>query len=95
MTTIADVEQRKSNEMIGAELGYSLLSASPVICDIPGGPEHPVSHLRAHHVAGRAGCRMSGSTNGSAMQDRIPTSGYSILRLWQGENPTARSSLAH
>ena len=39
MTTIADVEQRKSNEMIGAELGYRYVD-SPIICDIPGGPEH-------------------------------------------------------
>ena len=36
---MADVEQRKTNEMIGAELGYRY-GASPVICDIPGGPEH-------------------------------------------------------
>ena len=36
---VADVEQRKTNEMIGAELGYRYVD-SPIICDIPGGPEH-------------------------------------------------------
>ena len=38
VTTIADVEQRKTNEMIGAELGYRYVD-SPVIWDEPGGPE--------------------------------------------------------
>ena len=37
---VADVEQRKSNEMIGAELGYRY-AGSPLIADEPGGPEHP------------------------------------------------------
>ncbi len=36
---MADVEQRKTNEMIGAELGYRYVG-SPVIWDEPGGPEH-------------------------------------------------------
>ena len=35
----ADVEQRKTNEMIGAELGYRYVG-SPIICEEPGGPEH-------------------------------------------------------
>ena len=35
----ADVEQRKTNEMIGAELGYRYVG-SPVIAEEPGGPEH-------------------------------------------------------
>ena len=36
---VADVEQRKTNEMIGAELGYRYVG-SPVIWEEPGGPEH-------------------------------------------------------
>jgi 2-polyprenyl-6-methoxyphenol hydroxylase-like FAD-dependent oxidoreductase len=36
---VADVEQRKTNEMIGAELGYRYVG-SPVIVEEPGGPEH-------------------------------------------------------
>jgi 2-polyprenyl-6-methoxyphenol hydroxylase-like FAD-dependent oxidoreductase len=39
LARVADVEQRKTNEMIGAELGYRYVG-SPVICDEPGGPEH-------------------------------------------------------
>src|SRR5208282_4492757 len=39
LAAVADIEQRKSNEMIGAELGYRYVN-SPAICDIPGGPEH-------------------------------------------------------
>jgi 2-polyprenyl-6-methoxyphenol hydroxylase-like FAD-dependent oxidoreductase len=33
LAAVADLEQRKSNEMIGAELGYRYVN-SPVICDI-------------------------------------------------------------
>ena len=68
LAAVADVEQRKSNEMIGAELGYRYVN-SPVICDIPGGPEHRVPDLRADHLAGRAACRTYGST--TARQCRI------------------------
>lgn len=38
-TRVADIEQRKTNEMIGAELGYRYVG-SPVIAEEPGGPEH-------------------------------------------------------
>src|SRR6266849_2822053 len=36
---VADIEQRKTNEMIGAELGYRYVG-SPIIREEPGGPEH-------------------------------------------------------
>ena len=39
LARVADVEQRKTNEMIGAELGYRYVG-SPLIWDEPGGPEH-------------------------------------------------------
>ena len=40
LARIADVEQRKTNEMIGAELGYRY-AGSPIIWPEPGeGPEH-------------------------------------------------------
>lgn len=39
LSAIADVEQRKTNEMLGAELGYRYVG-SPIVCDMPGGPEH-------------------------------------------------------
>jgi 2-polyprenyl-6-methoxyphenol hydroxylase-like FAD-dependent oxidoreductase len=91
MTTIADVEQRKSNEMIGAELGYRYVG-SPVICDIPGGPEHL---FRTYEPTTWPGARLPHVwlDDGSAMQDRIPTSGYTILRL--GTGPRDSSALAN
>ena len=39
LVQVAATEQPKSNEMIGAELGYRYVG-SPVIWDEPGGPEH-------------------------------------------------------
>jgi hypothetical protein len=39
LAAIASVEQRKTNEMIGAELGYRYVG-SPIVVDEPGGPEH-------------------------------------------------------
>ncbi|MGH9200793.1 MAG: FAD-dependent monooxygenase, partial [Vicinamibacterales bacterium] len=39
LARVAAVEQRKGNEMIGAELGYRYVG-SPVIWEEPGGPEH-------------------------------------------------------
>jgi 2-polyprenyl-6-methoxyphenol hydroxylase-like FAD-dependent oxidoreductase len=79
LAAIADVEQRKSNEMIGAELGYRYVD-SPVICDIPGGPEHL---FRTYVPTTWPGARLPHVwlNDGSAMQDRIPKEGYSILKL--------------
>jgi 2-polyprenyl-6-methoxyphenol hydroxylase-like FAD-dependent oxidoreductase len=45
LAAVAEVEQRKSNEMVGAELGYRYVG-SPVICDEPGGPEHDFREYR-------------------------------------------------
>src|SRR5262249_50197424 len=39
LARVADVEQRKTNEMIGAELGYRYVR-SPIVCEEPGGPDH-------------------------------------------------------
>src|SRR6185369_14750821 len=36
---VANIEQRKTNEMLGAELGYRYVG-SPVVWEEPGGPEH-------------------------------------------------------
>jgi hypothetical protein len=87
MTTIADVEQRKSNEMIGAELGYRYVD-SPIICDIPGGPEHL---FRTYEPTTWPGARLPHVwlDDGSAMQDRIPRAGYTILRLGKTKRDSA------
>lgn len=78
LTMIADIEQRKTNEMIGAELGYRYVD-SPVIMDIPGGPEHL---FREYIPNTWPGSRLPNVWlgDGSPIQDSIPE-GYAILRL--------------
>ena len=50
---VADVEQRKSNEMIGAELGYRYVD-SPVICQYSGRSGASVPRVSSDHLARRA-----------------------------------------
>jgi len=78
LAAVADVEQRKSNEMIGAELGYRYVD-SPVICNIPGGPEHL---FREYHPTTWPGARLPHVwlDDGTPLQDKIPD-GYTILKL--------------
>ncbi|HUC48843.1 MAG TPA: FAD-dependent monooxygenase [Xanthobacteraceae bacterium] len=78
LSAVADVEQRKSNEMIGAELGYRYVD-SPIICNIPGGPEHL---FREYHPTTWPGARLPHVRldDGTPLQDRIPD-GYAILKL--------------
>jgi 2-polyprenyl-6-methoxyphenol hydroxylase-like FAD-dependent oxidoreductase len=78
LIAVADVEQRKSNEMIGAELGYRYVD-SPIVCNIPGGPEHLFREYRPTTWPGARlphvwleGCK--------PIADRIP-GGYAILKL--------------
>jgi 2-polyprenyl-6-methoxyphenol hydroxylase-like FAD-dependent oxidoreductase len=78
LVATADIEQRKTNEMIGAELGYRYVN-SPIICEIPGGPEHL---FREYQPTTWPGARLPHVwlDDGSAMQDRIGD-GYTILKL--------------
>jgi 2-polyprenyl-6-methoxyphenol hydroxylase-like FAD-dependent oxidoreductase len=78
LSAVAGIEQRKSNEMIGAELGYRYVD-SPIICNIPGGPEHL---FREYQPTTWPGARLPHIwlDDGTAMQDRIPD-GYTILKL--------------
>ncbi len=78
ISRVTDVEQRKSNEMIGAELGYRYVD-SPIISDIPGGPEHL---FRTYEPTSWPGARLPHVwlKDGTAIQDRIPV-GYTILKL--------------
>jgi 2-polyprenyl-6-methoxyphenol hydroxylase-like FAD-dependent oxidoreductase len=78
LSTMADIEQRKSNEMIGAELGYRYVD-SPIVCNVPGGPEHL---FREYHSTTWPGARLPHvwRDDGTPMQDHIP-GGYSILKL--------------
>jgi 2-polyprenyl-6-methoxyphenol hydroxylase-like FAD-dependent oxidoreductase len=78
---IADVEQCKSNEMIGAELGYRYVG-SPLIMEEPGeGPEYD---FREYAPTTWPGARLPHVwlADGTAMQDRIGYGhGYTLLRL--------------
>jgi hypothetical protein len=78
LIAIAKVEQPKSNEMIGAELGYRYVD-SPIVVDAPDGPEHS---FRDYRPTTWPGARLPHVwlADGSPIQDRIPE-GYTILRL--------------
>ena len=78
LAAVADVEQRKSNEMIGAELGYRYVD-SPVICNVPGGPEHL---FHEYQPTTWPGARLPHvwRNDGTPMQDQIPD-GFTILKL--------------
>ena len=78
LSAVAGIEQRKSNEMIGAELGYRYVD-SPIICNIPGGPEHL---FREYQPTTWPGARLPHVwlDDGTPMQDRVPD-GYTILKL--------------
>src|SRR5258706_14838637 len=79
LVRVASVEQPKSNEMIGAELGYRYVD-SPIVCDIPGGPEH---RLRVYEPSTWPGARLPHMwlADGTPMQDHIPYEGYTLVRL--------------
>ncbi|HZE60858.1 MAG TPA: FAD-dependent monooxygenase, partial [Burkholderiales bacterium] len=79
LVRVASVEQPKSNEMIGAELGYRYVD-SPVVCDISGGPEH---RYRVYEPSTWPGARLPHVwlADGTPMQDHIPYEGYTLLRL--------------
>ena len=79
LVRVASVEQPKSNEMIGAELGYRYVD-SPIVCAIPGGPEH---RFRVYEPSTWPGARLPHVwlADGTPMQDHIPYEGYTLLRL--------------
>jgi 2-polyprenyl-6-methoxyphenol hydroxylase-like FAD-dependent oxidoreductase len=78
LARVANVEQRKTNEMIGAELGYRYVG-SPVIWDEPGGPEHL---FRDYVPTTWPGARLPHVwlADRTPIQDRIGD-GYTLLRL--------------
>ena len=86
LAAVADVEQRKTNEMIGAELGYRYVD-SPIIADVPGGPEHL---FRQYEPSTWPGARLPHVwlDDGTALHDRIPD-GYTLLRLGRRKADTS------
>ena len=81
LARVADVEQHKATEMIGAELGYRYVG-SPLIVTEPGeGPKHD---FMTYVATTWPGARLPHVwlNDGSAMQDRIGYGhGYTLLRL--------------
>lgn len=91
LVAVAAVEQPKSNEMIGAELGYRYVG-SPLICDEPGGPEHL---FREYVPSTWPGARLPHVwlSDGTAVQDRVGD-GYTLLRLGGASADTSRVARA-
>ena len=87
LINVASVEQRKGNEMFGAEMGYRYVD-SPIIMDIPGGPEHL---FRDYVPSTWPGARLPHVwlDDGTAMQDRLPLNGYTLLKLGGTQLQTA------
>ena len=79
LVRIADVEQRKSNEMIGAELGYRY-AGSPVIWPEVG--DAPQPDFMKYVPTSCPGARLPHVwlADGAALHDRI-SDGYTLLRL--------------
>jgi hypothetical protein len=78
---VADVEQRKTNEMLGAELGYRYAD-SPLIWPEPGeAPEHDfMNYVPSTWPGARLPHVWLG--DGTAVQDRVGYgSGYTLLRF--------------
>jgi 2-polyprenyl-6-methoxyphenol hydroxylase-like FAD-dependent oxidoreductase len=87
LVRVAAVEQRKSNEMIGAELGYRYVG-SPIIWPEPGeGPEH---NYEDYVPTTWPGARLPHVwlEDGTAMQDRIGDR-YTLLRLGRAQDDTS------
>ena len=78
LVKVAEVEQRKSNEMIGAELGYRYVG-SPIVAEEPGGPE---PDFREYVPTTWPGARLPHAwlEGHVALQDRLGP-GYTLLRL--------------
>jgi len=82
LARVANVEQRKTNEMIGAELGYRYVE-SPVIWEEPGGPEHL---FRDYIPTTWPGARLPHVwlEPGRSVHDAIGD-GYTLLRLGRSQ----------
>jgi 2-polyprenyl-6-methoxyphenol hydroxylase-like FAD-dependent oxidoreductase len=82
LVRVAEVEQRKSNEMVGAELGYRY-EGSPILVEEPGGPPH---EFREYVPTTWPGARLPHVwlDGHQAIQDRIGN-GFTLLRLGRSE----------
>jgi 2-polyprenyl-6-methoxyphenol hydroxylase-like FAD-dependent oxidoreductase len=84
LARVADIEQRKTNEMLGAEFGYHY-AHSPLIAQEDGDP--PPYDYREYTPSTHPGCRLPHVwlDDGTPIQDRIAhDSAYVLLRLGKG-----------
>jgi len=86
LAAVANVEQRKVNEMAGAELGYRYVD-SPIIDDIPGGPEQLFLEYRPTTWPG-ARLPHVWLGDGTPAHDHVPTTGFTLLRVGDDAPPT-------
>ncbi len=92
LTRVANVEQRKSNEMIGAELGYRYVGSPVIAAEEGDGPPH---EFMTYVPTTWPGARLPHVwlADGTALHDKIGE-GYTLLRLAGNESnsaPLARS----
>jgi len=87
LVEVANVEQRKSNEMIGAELGYRYVD-SPIIDNVPGGPQHD---LHAYLPTTWPGARLPHMwlKDANAIQDRLRPERYTLIDVVGGHDAGA------
>ena len=85
LARVANIQQRKSNEMIGAELGYRYID-SPIVDNVPGGP---LPDYRAYNPTAWPGARLPHVwlSDGDPIQDRLRRDRYTLIDL-AGTHPT-------
>jgi len=92
LARVADIEQRKANEMIGAELGYCYLGSPLIVTDEA---EPPVQDFITYTPSTFPGARLPHVwlRDGTAIADRIGYGhGFALLRL--GRSGTDEATLA-
>ena len=84
---LASVEQRKTHEMVGTELGYRY-EDSPLVCPEPG--RWPPDVREVYIPTSRPGARLPHMwlSDGSALHDRLGH-GYTLLKLRAGADDTS------
>ena len=84
LAEVANVEQRKSNEMIGVELGYRYVD-SPIIENVPGGPQHD---LRTYLPTTWPGARLPHMwlADRGAIHDRLRPDRHALIDVAGGHD---------
>jgi 2-polyprenyl-6-methoxyphenol hydroxylase-like FAD-dependent oxidoreductase len=85
LARVADVEQRKTNEMLGAELGYRYVGSPLIAAEANQGADEGPEHNFMHYVPSTyPGVRLPHVwlADGAAVQDRVGYGhGYTLLRF--------------